>query len=82
MGYDFRSDHWHHGYATEAATAVRDYALRDLGLSHVISLIRVTNEPSRRVAERIGMYCVGESERFGVRYWQYALIPDEGKSYD
>ena len=26
LGYDFRSDHWGRGLATEAATAVRDYA--------------------------------------------------------
>jgi [ribosomal protein S5]-alanine N-acetyltransferase len=26
LGYDFRSDFWNQGYATEAAIAVRDYA--------------------------------------------------------
>jgi len=27
LGYDFRSDYWNRGFATEAATAIRDYAL-------------------------------------------------------
>lgn len=55
LGYDVRSDHWHRGYATEAATAVRDYAFSVLGMEQLISLIRVGNAASRRVAERNGM---------------------------
>ena len=30
LGYDFRSDYWHQGYATEAAIAMRDYAFQTL----------------------------------------------------
>ncbi len=73
LGYDFRSDYWNQGYATEAATAVRDYAFQTLGLPQLISLIRVGNRASQRVAEKIGMRCVTEITRFNVRYWQYAL---------
>lgn len=43
------------GFATEAAAAIRDFALGRLGFDHVISLIRPANEPSRRVAGRLGM---------------------------
>ncbi len=32
LGYDFRSDYWNLGLATEAALAVRDYAFEVLGL--------------------------------------------------
>src|SRR6476646_5367500 len=55
LGYDVRSDHRRRGLATEAATAVRDHALRALHLPRLISLIRVGNIASRRVAEKIGM---------------------------
>ena len=74
LGYDFRSDYWHHGYATEAAIAVRDYGFKDLKLPRLVSLIRVGNYPSRRVAERVGMTLVAEVTRFGsIKYWKYGI---------
>jgi len=76
LGYDFRSDYWNRGYATEAATAARDYALEDLGMARLVSLIRVGNEASRRVAEKIRMRLVAEIRRNGISYWQYALDSD------
>lgn len=71
LGYDFRSDYWNQGYATEAAAAVRDYAFNNLHLPQFISLIRMGNEASRRVAEKIGMQLVEEYSRYDRRYWQY-----------
>ncbi|MBI5029230.1 MAG: GNAT family N-acetyltransferase [Chloroflexi bacterium] len=73
LGYDFRSDYWHRGYATEAAVAVRDYAFRTLGLSRLISLIRIGNIASRRVAEKVGMQLDSEFKRYGNRYWKFAM---------
>ena len=73
LGYDFRADYWHQGYATEAAIAVRDYAFADLGLARLVSLIRVGNEASRHVAERVGMHLAQEIARYGRPYWVYAL---------
>ena len=55
IGYRLHPDYWNQGIATEAATAVRDHAFRDLKLPRVISLIHPENVPSRRVAEKIGM---------------------------
>lgn len=52
LGYDFRSDYWNQGFATEAACAVRDYAFDILQLPQLISLIRVGNLASKRVAEK------------------------------
>ena len=76
LGYDFRNDYWNQGYATEAASAVRDYAFQELHLLNLISLIRVGNIASRRVAEKIRMRCAAEITRDGVRYWKYALERD------
>lgn len=73
LGYDFRSDVWNQGFATEAATAVRDFALDELGLPRLISLIRVGNAPSRRVSEKIGMQLVDTLSRHGICYWKFAI---------
>ena len=73
LGYDFRSDFWNQGYATEAACAVRDYAFNDLKLPGLISLIRVGNLSSRRVAEKVGMALAEEITRYGNQYWKYSL---------
>ena len=80
LGYDFRSDAWGQGFATEAAVAVRDYAFDVLGLSQMISLIRVGNVASRRVAEKIGMQRVAEFERYGHHYWRYAVERARGQA--
>lgn len=73
LGYDFRSDYWNQGFATEAAAAVRDYAFGSLGLKRLISLIRISNVASQRVAEKVGMTRISEFERYGSRYWKYGM---------
>ena len=73
LGYDFQSAFWNQGYATEAARAVRDYAFGVLRLPELISLIRVGNLPSKRVAEKVGMTLVEEITRYENRYWKYSL---------
>lgn len=73
LGYDLRSDYWCRGLATEAATAVRDYAFSQLQLPRLISLIRQGNERSRRVAEKVGLRLEGELVRYGHTYWRYAV---------
>ena len=55
LGWRLRRDAWGHGYATEAATAVRDHALTVLGVGDLISIIHPENERSRRVAGKLGM---------------------------
>ena len=73
LGYDLRSDFWNRGYATEAAIAGRDYAFDVLRLPRLISLIRVGNLASKRVAEKVGMTLVEEFTRYGIQYWKYSL---------
>jgi RimJ/RimL family protein N-acetyltransferase len=55
IGWLLHRPFWGRGYATEAAIATRDAAFTRWGYRRVISLIRPVNEPSRRVAERVGM---------------------------
>jgi len=55
IGYRLHPARWNQGLATEAATAVRNHAFRDLGLPRVISLIHPDNIASRRLAEKIGL---------------------------
>jgi ribosomal-protein-alanine N-acetyltransferase len=73
LGYDLRSDYWGRGLATEAACKVRDLALGELGLDRLVSLIRVGNDRSRRVAEKVGMSLAELIDRQGVAYWLYAM---------
>lgn len=73
LGYDFRSEFWNQGYATESACAVRDYAFEVLHLPQLISLIRVGNLASKRVAEKVGMALADEFTRYGILYWKFTL---------
>jgi RimJ/RimL family protein N-acetyltransferase len=54
IGWTLGSEHWSRGYATEAAVACRDLALRELGRTRIVSLIDRDNAASIRGAERIG----------------------------
>ncbi len=59
IGYLFRRDCWHRGYAIETAAACKRYAFETLGCREVYSIIRDTNLASQRVAIRNGMLPVG-----------------------
>ena len=54
LGWILAQQYWGQGYAVEAATAVRDYAFKELKLMRLISLIMRGNDRSVRVAEKIG----------------------------
>ena len=54
LGYSFARDNWGKGYATEAATAVRDYAFSHLEYERLSSLVIKENIGSIRVAEKMG----------------------------
>ena len=59
IGYLFRKDCRHKGYAAEAASACREYAFNVPGFNEIYSIIRDNNIPSQNVAKRNGMTPAG-----------------------
>jgi RimJ/RimL family protein N-acetyltransferase len=55
VGYHVRPGLQGHGYATEAASAARDFARDRLGACRLTAVIHPANRPSQRVAEKIGL---------------------------
>ncbi len=73
IGYDFLSKYWNKGYATEAALAVKDYAinLQEIDLGSLCSFIRKNNLASMRVSKKIGMHKILEYSKNGINYYLY-----------
>ena len=71
IGYLFRKDYWHHGYATEAARACKKYAFEVLKAEEVCSIIRDTNKASQNVAIRNGMSVKDQ----WVKYYRGVVMP-------
>lgn len=55
IGWRLAFPHWGHGYATEAALAVREYAFDTLQLPEIVSFTTAGNRRSRAVMGRIGL---------------------------
>jgi len=55
VGYTLGRDYCGQGFATEAAGAVRDYALGELGAERLIALIIHGNTASENVARKLGL---------------------------
>jgi ribosomal-protein-alanine N-acetyltransferase len=73
IGYRFFEPYWGQGYATEAAAAARDFALRHLPGKRVVGRAMRENVASRRVLEKIGMVFAGEAETNGGHEAIYVL---------
>ena len=54
LGWALLRAHWGHGYATEAAAAIRNWAQQRRKIDRLVSLISPDNVRSQRVAERLG----------------------------
>ena len=78
VGYHVSPGHQGRGYATEAAAACRDAARDTFGISHLIAVINPANEPSRTVAERIGLRPEKHAQMYGEDRLIYgaALLDD------
>jgi RimJ/RimL family protein N-acetyltransferase len=67
IGYWVAREHWGRGYATEAATAMRDWVLRICGLRAVVAGHFADNEASGRVLIKCGFLYTGEvRQRFSL----------------
>jgi RimJ/RimL family protein N-acetyltransferase len=67
IGYWIARRHWGRGYATEAATAVRDWARRAFGCRAVIAGHFADNAASGRVLIKCGFLYTGEvRQRFSM----------------
>lgn len=55
IGWILAREAWGHGYATEAGGAAMRHVLETLGRTRVVAIIDPDNEPSKRVAARLGM---------------------------
>lgn len=64
---------WRHGYATEAAQAALAHAFTVWQRDRVISLISPDNQPSVRVAERIGERLQGRIDHLGREMLCYGI---------
>ncbi|SRR6266498_3206837 len=73
LGWTLERASWGKGYATEGARAALTYAFTKLDREHVISIIRPDNQPSIRVAERLGEILEGRSELFGNEVFIYGI---------
>jgi RimJ/RimL family protein N-acetyltransferase len=54
LGWALMRAHWGHGYATEAAAAIRGWSRDVRSIDRLVSLISPDNVRSQRVAERLG----------------------------
>lgn len=55
IGWRLVPDHMGKGYATEAAKAIVDYAVEQVGATYLVAVADPENIPSQRVMQRLGM---------------------------
>ena len=80
IGWTLARESWGKGYATEGARRALAYAFEELDREHVISLIRPGNEPSVRVAERIGEKREGTTDVLGMEVMVYGISREEWRA--
>ncbi len=83
IGYELNPAHWGHGYATEAARCVLNFAFKQLRVHRVWATCIADNQASVRVLEKLGMQPEGrlrENTWMKERWWDtliYAILYPE-----
>jgi RimJ/RimL family protein N-acetyltransferase len=80
IAYSLDQPFWRQGFATEAATAARDWFFEHFPLARVASFIRPDNHASKRVAERLGAACERRFELRGSTYEYWVHYRGRGHS--
>jgi ribosomal-protein-alanine N-acetyltransferase len=75
LAYRFRPSAWGNGFATELGRAALALAAKQAPDRPVAALIRPSNAPSIRVAERLGLHLDGEVRRKDGVYLRYSIAP-------
>jgi len=77
LGWMLMSSQRGHGYATEAGRVALDYAFREVKAQRLVSLIRIDNTASERVARRLGARQATTIEFLGSATLVYVYHPPE-----
>jgi RimJ/RimL family protein N-acetyltransferase len=82
LGWALVQRHWGHGYATEAAAAIREWAYESRPIEQLVSLISPDNGRSQRVAERLGAVptetVIPEDSRRKAVVWKHPTKTSRG----
>ncbi len=77
LAWQFSPSYWGNGYATEAARAVAAWAF-ERSAHEVFAVMRPANERAEKVARRLGMQWVGETNKYyDLRLQVYRLRPTD-----
>jgi ribosomal-protein-alanine N-acetyltransferase len=77
LAWQFAPDHWGNGYATEAARAVAAWAFEE-SADELFAVMRPANERAEKLARRLGMEWVGETDKYyDLRLQVFRLRPSD-----
>jgi RimJ/RimL family protein N-acetyltransferase len=77
LAWQFSPSHWGSGYATEAAQAVAAWAF-EASAHELFAVMRPANERAVKLARRLGMQWVGETDKYyDLRLQVYRLRPTD-----
>lgn len=74
VGWHLARDVWGRGYAAEAGRAALVHGFENLELDRIHAIVDPENVPSIRVAERIGMTHIGQTDDFHDRTLEFFVI--------
>lgn len=78
ISFQLRPEAWGHGFATEAAGALIDWAFSHEDVDELFAVARPDNRRAMATAERLGMEWVGETDKYYARTLQiYRIRPGD-----